>query len=503
MSTVASNEDSNESRVSMAGSASQQGSAPGRVRTRFAPSPTGYMHVGGVRTAIFAWAFAKKHGGDFILRIEDTDKSREVEGSIEHITQSLKWLGVEWQEGPDNGGKFGPYKQSERLEIYQEWAQKLVDKGLAYADPFTPEEVQGFRAQSQAEKKPFLFRQYRPESIETPKDWYGKKPLRFKITNLKRTDWQDEVRGSLSAGKEALDDFIIIKADGFPTYNFAHVIDDYLMKVSHVMRGEEFISSTPKFIALHDALDLPVPNLATMPPILGKEGGKKLSKRDGAKDVLEYRDEGFLPDAMVNFLSSLGWNDGTEGEVYTPDEFVDKFTLDRIQRKGARFDDTKLNWLNWKHFERLIENDLGSALDFAKITLGNHPQNQDEANLAATKSRSIEEFRQQMKIFHDANVFKLSDENLKQVDKKLGSEAAEQYIKSATAVLEKTDFTSRKIEIALRSDMEKLGAQPRQYLNLIRWAVSGQKVSPNLFEMLAVLGKDESLKRLRASAESK
>lgn len=474
-----------------------------KVRTRFAPSPTGFMHVGGVRTAIFAWAFAKKHGGDFVLRIEDTDKSREVEGSIDHIIESLKWLSVEWQEGPDVGGKHGPYKQSQRLDIYKDWAQRLVDKDLAYADPFSPEEVQEFRVKAQSEKKPFLFRNFRPEKLNAPKDWYGRVPLRFKTVEPTRTDWHDEVRGSLSAGPEALDDFVLIKADGYPTYNFAHIIDDYLMEISHVMRGEEFISSTPKFIALHKALDLPLPKLTTMPPILGKEGGKKLSKRDGAKDVLEYREEGFLPDAMVNFLSSLGWNDGTEKEVYTPEEFVEKFTLERIQRKGAHFDDMKLNWLNWKHFELLIKSDLASTLSAVHLKPDPNLDNTLAAALAASKSRSIDEFKQQMEIFLGNPSFVLTEDNLKQVDNNLSLAVARKYLESAISTLSDCDFSSETTEKVLRADMKELNAQPRQYLNLVRWAVSGRKVSPNLFDVLSVLGKEESLKRLRESAESK
>ncbi len=472
-----------------------------KIRTRFAPSPTGYMHIGGVRTAIFAWAYAKKHGGDFILRIEDTDKSREVEGSVKHIVDSLSWLGIEWSEGPDVSGEFGPYKQSERLKIYKDWAQKLVDKDLAYADPFTREELQNFREQAKSQKKPFLFRDYRPESVNTPEDWYGKTPLRFKATSIKRTDWHDEVRGNLSAGEEALDDFIIIKADGYPTYNFAHVIDDYLMKISHVMRGEEFISSTPKFIVLHEALEIPLPKLATMPPIFGK-GGKKLSKRDGAKDVLEYREEGYLPDAIVNFLSSLGWNDGTEQEVYTTKEFVDKFSLKRVQRKGAHFDIVKLDWLNWKHFEKLIKTDLDSAFQMANISSSAALDNTLAGALATSKSRSVEEFARQMEIFLGDPTFELSEDNLKQVDNNLDVQTAQKYLLSAAMLLENTEFTSEKIEEALRGDMAKLNAQPRQYLNLIRWAASGRKVSPNLFEMLSVLGKEEALKRLRSSQNS-
>ena len=471
------------------------------VRTRFAPSPTGYMHVGGVRTAIFAWVYARQQNGDFILRIEDTDKSREVEGSIAHIIESLKWLGIDWSEGPDVGGKYGPYLQSERLDIYRQWAQKLIDKNLAYVDPFTPEKVSEFRAQAKDDKKAFLFRDFRPDEVLTPDDWYGKVPLRFKVENPSRTDWKDEVRGELSAGPEALDDFILIKADGYPTYNFAHVIDDYLMKITHVMRGEEFISSTPKFISLHEALKIPIPLFATMPTILGKDGGKKLSKRDGAKDVLDYRDEGYLPEAMINFLSSLGWNDGTEKEIFTVAEIIESFSLNRIQKKGAHFDNAKLDWLNWQHFEKLLTYDLSAALELVDIK-ATHDNLSDFAQLAATKSRSPSEFINQMSIFLGSTVFEINDESLNRVDKELSVDTAKSYLLSSIEALENIDFTSQVLEETLRADMKKLKAEPRQYLNLIRWSVSNHQVSPNLFAMMELLGHDESIKRLKASADS-
>ncbi|HEX8994305.1 MAG TPA: glutamate--tRNA ligase family protein, partial [Candidatus Paceibacterota bacterium] len=201
------------------------------IVTRFAPSPTGFMHVGGVRTAIFAWLFARKHGGRFLLRIEDTDKEREVAGSIEHIIESLRWLGITWDEGPDVGGPYGPYLQSQRLDIYKKYARILIEKGYAYPDPYTEEEVAAFRAKAEEEKRPFLYRDHRPETFGT---WDGTKPLRFKVPAIKRYAWVDLVRGELSAGEEALDDFILIKSDGYPTYNFAHIVDDKEMGVTHI-----------------------------------------------------------------------------------------------------------------------------------------------------------------------------------------------------------------------------------------------------------------------------
>ena len=321
------------------------------IVTRFAPSPTGFMHVGGIRTALYAWAFARKHGGTFILRIEDTDKEREVAGSIIHIIESLKWLGIEWDEGPEVGGVHAPYIQSERLDLYKKYAELLIEKGYAYADPFTQEQVAAFREEAEKEGKPFLFRNYRPETTEK---WDGTKPLRFKTPTIKSYAWHDEVRGDLSAGEEALDDFILIKSDGYPTYNFAHIVDDIEMGVTHVMRGEEFIASTPKFLSVYDALGVVPPKFVTLPPILGEGGNKKLSKRDGAKDVLEYRTEGYVPETLVNFLAFLGWNPGDEREVLTSEEFIAVFDIDRVGRSGAQWNDEKLDWLNKEHLKQWI-----------------------------------------------------------------------------------------------------------------------------------------------------
>ena len=284
------------------------------LRTRFAPSPTGYIHVGNVRAALFPWLLARQQQGTFILRIEDTDQTRFVDGATDLIMDSLKWLGITWDEGPDIGGPRGPYTQTQRKDHYLAWAQKLIDKGLAYADPYSPEEVAAFRAEARAQKKPFLYRDYRPAN---PPKWDGSQPLRFKVTSPKRYTWQDPVMGELSAGPEALDDFILIKSDGLPTYNFAHIVDDYEMGVTHVIRGLEYISSIPKYLSLYEALDIEPPVLACLPHIMAPDGRKKLGKRDGAKSVTEYRTDGILPEAMLNFLATLGWNDGTEQEIFS------------------------------------------------------------------------------------------------------------------------------------------------------------------------------------------
>jgi glutamyl-tRNA synthetase len=325
------------------------------VRTRFAPSPTGFLHVGGVRTALFAWLLARQvQDGKFILRIEDTDKAREVAGAEKHIQDSLKWVGIAWDEGTDIGGPFAPYRQSERLETYKKWADKLVASGKAYADPYTQDEVNGFRDAAKAAKKPFLFRDYRPE---TPPRWDGSQPLRLK-SEPKTYSWHDAVMGDLSAGPEAVDDFILMKSDGYPTYNFAHIIDDAEMEMTHVIRSQEFVSSIPRYLNLYEALEVTPPIIATLPFVMAMDGKKKLGKRDGAKDILDYAREGYLPESMLNFLATLGWNDGTEQEIFNKQELIDKFSLDRVQHGGARFDEQRLLWMNGHYIRELSLDDL-------------------------------------------------------------------------------------------------------------------------------------------------
>jgi glutamyl-tRNA synthetase len=460
------------------------------------------LHVGSVRTALFAWAYAKKYDGNFVLRIEDTDKKRETAGAAEQIMKSLNWLGLEWDEGPDIGGSYGPYMQSERLSIYKDFAHKLIAKGLAYADPYSERQLEAYRQEAKVKKQPFLFRNHRPTKHIT---WDGSMPLRFLVPDIKRYEWFDVVRGNLSAPEEALDDFVLIKTDGYPTYNFAHVIDDHLMEISHVMRGEEFLASMPKFLSLHDALGLKWPTFATLPSVLSISGGKKLSKREGAKSLLEYKSEGILPSALLNFLASLGWNDGTNREIYSPNEIVENITLERIQKSGARFDTAKLNWMNWQHFKLLSDGDKvkyvqqysPATLILEKFTPRDTTSYfKNAANLAITKAGDVDSFLDQLAIFTKRPDFELSSRNLAQIDKELDGDTALKYVAQAKLVLEKANFSSPEIESVLRESMNLQKAQPRQFLNLIRWRVSGRKVSPNLFDMIALIGRDETIARL-------
>jgi glutamyl-tRNA synthetase len=388
-----------------------------KVITRFAPSPTGFIHVGNVRTALYAWLWARKNNGTFILRIEDTDKKREVAGSIEHIKQTLKWLGLDWDEGPNMGESFprlfnfffrkhSPYIQSERLEklnIYKKYAEKLIARGFAYADESSEEEVQKMREQAEAEKRAFLFREYRPEN---PPEWKLGLPLRFKIKELKRTTWYDIVRGELTAGPEALDDFILIKRDGFPTYNFAHIVDDIEMGVTHVVRGQEFISSTPNYIAVYEALEVKEPVYVTAPPILGVEGTKKMGKRDGAKDTLEYKREGYLPEAMFNFLVFLGWNPGGEKEIMTRKEIISLFDITKIQKSGAQFNEEKLIWMNKEHLKTLKDTEfIKRAKPYINLKIKELKNFETELEF----DNFILKFRDRIEIFSQLNKLMLDD----------------------------------------------------------------------------------------------
>ncbi|MDO4398819.1 MAG: glutamate--tRNA ligase [Candidatus Saccharibacteria bacterium] len=319
--------------------------------TRFAPSPTGYIHIGNVRSAIYPYLLARQSNGSLILRIEDTDRARYVEGATELIENTLEWLGLNWDEGPIVEGPHSPYFQSERQKIYHDWANKLIKSGRAYADPTPPEKIAEYREQCNQAKIPFLYRNFRPTDVP---EWQPGIPLRFK-TEPKNYSWHDEVMGDMHAGPEVLDDIILIKKDGYPTYNFAHIVDDAEMGVTHVMRGVEYLSSTPNYLAIYEALGLKRPKLVSLPHILASQGNKKLGKRDGAKSVTEYRDDGILPEAMLNYLACLGWNDGTEQEIYTKDELIQNFSLERIQTSGARYDETKLIWLNGQWIRKIFD----------------------------------------------------------------------------------------------------------------------------------------------------
>ncbi len=471
------------------------------VRTRFAPSPTGFMHVGSVRTALFAWIVARQAKGQFVLRIEDTDQAREVEGSVAHIVTTLKSLGIQYDEGPDIGGPYAPYTQSERLDSYKVWAQKLIDAGRAYADPYTAEELQAFRDQAKAEKRAFLYRHHRPEN---PPIWDGSTPLRFK-SDPKAYTWHDEVMGDMHAGAEVIDDIILIKSDGFPTYNFAHIVDDAEMAITHIIRGQEFISSQPNYLNLYEALELPFPLFATMPHIMAESGGKKLGKRDGAKDVLDYLKDGYLPEALVNFIASLGWNDGTEQEIFTVEELIEKFSLSRVQHSGARFDEQRLLWMNGQHIRLLSIDDLYARVaDFWPEATASASDERKKQILSLVQDR--------MKTLKDLPILSnyffaepTPDWSMIADNKQLSALThgdITALLTSAKDALKVSEFDPESIQHALNGLLESTGQKPGILFSLIRIAVSWAPFSPSLNDTLAALGKDTVIARLDQTIQS-
>ncbi|MGH7156619.1 MAG: glutamate--tRNA ligase [Candidatus Saccharimonadales bacterium] len=458
-----------------------------KVRTRFAPSPTGFLHVGGVRTALFAWLVAKHSDGEFLLRIEDTDRSRHVAEAEQHIMDSLDWLGLHWDETP--------VRQSERLDIYNEWAQKLIEQGRAYADPSTEEQLNEMRQAAKTAKKPFLFREFRPAD---PPQWKEGIALRFK-SDPKPYQWHDEVMGDLDSGPKAIDDFIIIKSDGFPTYNFAHIIDDHLMQISHVIRSQEFLPSVPKFLNLYEALDTERPKLATLPYVLGPDGKKKLSKRDGAKDILDYQRGGYLPEALISFLATLGWNDGTEQEIFTIDELIKKFSLSRVHHSGARFDEQRLEWVDG-HFIRETPLDklyeLAEPFWPAEAASYDEPYKKQVLGLVQERLKHLGELAELTVFFFKdlpANIdLIIQDKQLK----KFSKEELESWLRQSRDVIESSDFSHSDLSEKLNSLLGSTGQKPGVIFSLIRVATTWAPASPELVDSLRALGKDKTLARL-------
>jgi glutamyl-tRNA synthetase len=478
-----------------------------QIVTRFAPSPTGFLHIGSVRTALFAYLYAKKHHGTFILRIEDTDKVREVEGSVEHIQEAMQWLGIHWDYGPDKPGDLGSCLQSDRLDVYTRYANILIEKGLAYPEPYSTEEIASFRDEAQKQNKPFLYRAHRPDSVA---EWDGKTALRFKTPEIKRYHWHDEVRGDLSAGEEMLDDIVLIKADGYPTYNFAHIVDDIEMKVTHVMRGEEFIPSTPKYLSIYDALDTPYPKFVTLPPIMGPDGKKKLSKRDGAKDLLEYRTDGFLPEAMRNFLALVGWNPGGDKEIYpsnpTDDSLVQAFSLEKIQKSGGAFNEEKLLWMNKQYLEMadvsfkthyftdalpqhildLPQYDSERADKLAPVAM-ERIHNQAEVKAAATSGEYDYAFATPT---YEVDILKW-----KKDDTVL---SAKPRLEKVIELLKEQDFQSvDAIKQAIWEFAEEEGRG--EVLWPLRVALSGREKSPDPFSIAYIIGYPETINRIKTA----
>ena len=437
---------------------------------------------------------------------EDTDRARYVEGATELIEDTLEWLGLNWDEGPIVGGPHGPYFQSERMEIYHKWARKLIESGRAYADPTPPEKIAEYREKCNQEKVPFLYRNFRPEN--TP-EWEPGIPLRFKAEPKSYT-WHDEVMGDMHAGPEVLDDIILIKKDGYPTYNFAHIIDDAEMGVTHVMRGVEYLSSTPNYLALYEALHLTQPKLVSLPHILAPQGNKKLGKRDGAKSVTEYRDDGVLAEAMLNYLACLGWNDGTEQEIYTKDELIKNFSLDRIQNSGARYDETKLLWLNGQWVRRIFTEQGVEAL-YARTAdfwpeIANSFSDEYKIKVLSIiydRLKTLSDLREMTTYFFEDPRIDIDTLINNKFVKKLSEAEVEELLKLTIAKLtDLKEWNADNIQAILNELLTETGKKPAELFSLIRIATSFAPFSPALNLTMDVLGREITLARLNAVARS-
>ena len=477
-----------------------------KIITRFAPSPTGYIHIGNVRSAIYPYLAAKQSDGKFILRIEDTDQARYVEGATDLIMDTLKWLGLEWDEGPEIGGPHAPYFQTQRKDLYLDWAKKLIEQGRAYADPTDPDTIQGYRDADNAKKIPYLYRNHRPET--TP-DWQPGMPIRFKADPKPRA-WHDEVMGDLHAGPEVQDDIILIKKDGLPTYNFAHIVDDFLMGINMVARGVEYLSSTPNYLALYEAFGIDQPLLVSLPHILAPTGNKKLGKRDGAKSVTEYRKDGVLPEAMLNYLACLGWNDGTEQEIYTKEELIEKFSLDRIQNSGARYDEVKLLWMNGQWIRKLVDEQGIDA--FYPRTAGYWPDSAANFSddykkqvlaIIYDRLKTLSDLRKMTGYFFADPTFDTEQLLTNKFLKKLSEQELVDLLNVSIEALEKLQtWDEPSLKDTLNQLLVTTGQKPAVLFSLIRLSVSFAPFSPALDLTLNVLSKDVTMARLHKVKEA-
>ena len=476
--------------------------------TRFAPSPTGYIHIGNVRSAIYPYLVARQNGGTFILRIEDTDQARYVEGATELIEDTLKWLGLEWDEGPEVGGPNGPYFQTERKSHYIEWATRLIKEGRAYVDDTPSEKIDEYRKADNDAKIPYLYRNHRPANADkTPEENLALMgeghPIRFK-TIPKDYEWHDEVMGDMKTGPEVCDDIILIKKDGLPTYNFAHIVDDAEMGVTYIARGVEYLSSMPNYLALYEALGLDRPYFLSLPHILAPQGNKKLGKRDGAKSVTEYRDDGILPEAMLNYLACLGWNDGTEQEIYSKEELLKSFSIDRIQNSGARFDEVKIFWYNGQWIRKIFTeqgiDELYSRTDgFWPEAAANEPDDYKKKVLSIIYDRlkTLSDLRTMTEYFFVDPKIDLTQITENKFLKKLSeSELIDLMTMTIERLNDVDDWSEENLQNELNELLAKSGKKPAEFFSLVRIAVSFAPFSPALHQTLSVLGRDKVLARL-------
>ena len=478
------------------------------VRTRFAPSPTGYPHIGSVHTALFAWLFARHNKGSFILRIEDTDVARKVEGAVEFIMDGLRWLGLDWDEGPEVGGKYSPYFQSQRLELYHREAERLVAQGDAYYCYCSTQRLEEMRKEQTRRKQPPGYdRTCRNLSDDerAQRVAQGITPVvRFKMPLSGQTRFSDIIRGELVFENSTQDDLVLLKSDGFPTYHLANVVDDHEMEITHVIRGDEWLSSTPRHWLLYQALGYEPPQFAHLPIVLGTDRSK-LSKRHGAVAANEYRQQGYLPEAMLNFLALLGWSLDDKTEILSRQELIDNFSLERVSRTAAIFNREKLDWMNGGYIRRLNPEDFTKrALPFLEQGLPagvKRPLSIDYVKrimpLIQERAKTLAEVAELTEFFFvdeldcDANLL---------IGKDMTQESATRALDIAQKRLEKLEpFDEESLEALLRPLAVELGLKTGQLFGTLRVAATAQTAAPPLFQTMAVLGKERCLRRIEAA----
>ncbi|MFN3756392.1 MAG: glutamate--tRNA ligase [Flavobacterium sp.] len=494
------------------------------VRVRFAPSPTGPLHIGGVRTALFNYLFAKKQGGTFFLRIEDTDQNRFVPGAESYIIEALEWLGIAPDETVGKNEKFGPYRQSERKPIYQKYAQQLIDSGWAYYAFDTPESLDQHRKDHEAQGKTFIYNWHNREKLDTSLMMTTKAVehritncedyvIRFKTPVNETLEIVDIIRGNVKFETNLLDDKVLFKSDGMPTYHLANIVDDHLMETSHVIRGEEWLPSLPLHVLLYKAFEWQSPEFAHLPLILKPIGNGKLSKRDGDKmgfpvfplewkdpssgEVSSgYREKGFLPESVINFLALLGWNDGTEKELFSIEELIEKFDLNRIHKAGAKFDPEKNKWFNHQYIQKasnvvLLQN-LQKELDSQNVS---HQFSEYQlikiVNMVKDRAHFLVEFYELTDYFFEAP--KTYDEkatkNWKEDTANLMQRVIEQLILAS-------DFSSQPLETHLKDWMTSEDIGMGKVMQPLRLSLVGALKGPHLFDIIELIGKSETISRI-------
>ncbi len=477
-----------------------------RVRVRIAPSPTGYFHIGSARTALFNWLFARRHGGQFIVRVEDTDRTRYNAEAVPDMVASLRWLGLDWDEGPEVGGDYGPYCQSERLELYHRYAEQLVSEGHAYYCYCSPQRLASLR-EGQLEQKDDVgydrhcryltsaqHAEYRAQGI-TP-------VVRLKVPLEGQTRFHDVVYGTIAVENETLDDLVLLKSDGFPTYHLAVVVDDHSMEISHIMRGDEWLPTTPKRIMLYDAFGWEPPVYAHLPLILAPTGKGKLSKRHGGVDVRYFREQGYLPEAMVNYLARVGWSYDDKTEIFTRNELIHYFDLSGINNSPARFSYERLESMNAHYIRQLETGDLARRLVPFLRQAGFTVEAADLVPLVPLIQERLKTLKEapdwidfvfQDRVDLDANQL---------VGKKMTADASRDALRQVRDSLSHlSDFEVGPIEGALRALADQLGVKLGPMLGIVRVAVTGKTVAPPLFETLAILGRERVLARVDRGLE--